>query len=116
MLRIPDLTRLAALVLALLAAFPAAADERLAIASYNVQFVTPEVPLLGRLLREIPGHKPNVAARAEAIGRALACFDLIALQETVNDRRRGELFAALSAMARAAASLRGLPRARCSHG
>jgi endonuclease/exonuclease/phosphatase family metal-dependent hydrolase len=87
--------RRAALAVALLAALPAAAGERLAIASYNVQFVTPEVPLLSGLLREIPGHKPNVPARAEAIGKALACLDVIALQETVNDRRRAELLAAL---------------------
>jgi endonuclease/exonuclease/phosphatase family metal-dependent hydrolase len=86
--------RRAALVLTLLAALPAAAGE-LALASYNVQFVTPEVPLLSRLLRELAGHKPNVSARAEAIGQALACRDLIALQETVNDVRRAELFAAL---------------------
>lgn len=87
-----------ALALALLAASPAAADEpadRLGLASYNVQFATPEVPLLSRLLRELPGHKPNVAARAAAIGAALACADVIALQETVNDLRRAELFAAL---------------------
>ena len=87
-----------ALAVALLAPLPAAAGEtpeRLRVASYNVQFVTPEVPVLSRLLRELPGHKPNVAARAEAIGAALACFDLIALQETVHDRRRGEIFATL---------------------
>jgi endonuclease/exonuclease/phosphatase family metal-dependent hydrolase len=93
--RISDMMRHAALALALLAGLPAAADERLAIASYNVQFVTPEVPLLSRLLRELPGHKPNVRARAEAIGAALACFDVIALQETVNDVRRSELLASL---------------------
>ena len=88
----------AALVLALLAPLPAAAGEpgqALQVASYNVQFVTPEVPLLSRRVRELPGHKPNVAARAEAIGAALACFDVVALQETVNDRRRNEIFAAL---------------------
>ena len=58
-------------VLALLAAWstsalaePPGLGERLAIASYNVQFVTPELPVVGQLLREFPGHKPNVAARA----------------------------------------------------
>ena len=83
-----------ALAVALLAAMPAAASEpleRLTVASYNVQLAMPELPLLGLLLREPPGHKPNVAARAEAIGGALACFDVVALQETINDRRRAEL-------------------------
>jgi endonuclease/exonuclease/phosphatase family metal-dependent hydrolase len=87
-----------ALAIALPTVPPAAAGEpleRLGVASYNVQFATPEVPLLSRLLRELPGHNPNVAARAEAIGAALACFDVVALQETVNDRRRNEIFAAL---------------------
>jgi endonuclease/exonuclease/phosphatase family metal-dependent hydrolase len=96
--RISDMMRRATLILALLAPLPALTAEpaeRLEVASYNVQFVTPEVPVLGLLMRELPGHKPNVAARAAAIGRALACADVIALQETVNDRRRAELFAAL---------------------
>ena len=87
-----------ALALALLTAAPAAAGEpfeRLQVASYNVQLAMPELPLLGRLLREPPGHKPNVAVRAAAIGAALACFDVVALQETVNDRRRAEIEAAL---------------------
>lgn len=85
------------------AALPAGppVGERLAVASYNVQFVTPDVPLLGHFLREFPGHRPNVAARAEAIGRALACFDVVALQETINDRRRAEIFAALERHGRA---------------
>ena len=83
-----------ALALGLLPATPAAAGEpleRLAVASYIVQFAMPELPLLGLLLREPRGHKPNVAARAETIGAALACFDVVALQETINDRRRAEL-------------------------
>ncbi len=64
---------------------------RLDVASYNVQFVMPEVPVLGHLLRDLPGQKPNVELRARAIGAALACFDVVALQETINDRRRAEL-------------------------
>jgi endonuclease/exonuclease/phosphatase family metal-dependent hydrolase len=94
----PRLTPRTALAAALLTATPAAAGEpleRLAVASYNVQFATPDMPLLSRLVRELPGHKPNVAARATAIGAALACFDVIALQETVNDRRRAEILATL---------------------
>jgi endonuclease/exonuclease/phosphatase family metal-dependent hydrolase len=106
-------------LLALLAAFPASAladppgsGERLAIASYNVQFAMPDVPLLDRLLREPPGHKPNLAARARAIGAALACFDLIALQETINDRRRAELAAELEVRGRACDKPSRLPSGR----
>ena len=109
--------RLAAL--ALLAAWPGAAlaeppgrGERLAVASYNVQFVMPELPLLDKLLREFPGHKPNVAARARAIGAALACFDLVALQETINDRRRAELHAELEARGRECGKPSRLPSGR----
>jgi endonuclease/exonuclease/phosphatase family metal-dependent hydrolase len=71
---------------------PGAAPAPLRIATYNVQFVTPELPWIGRLLREWPGHKPNVAARARAIADRLACFDVVALQETINDQRRREIF------------------------
>jgi endonuclease/exonuclease/phosphatase family metal-dependent hydrolase len=70
-------------------------------ASYNVQFVTPDLPLLGHLLREWPGHKPNVAERAEAIAERLACFDVIALQETINDQRRRELLDRIETAGRA---------------
>ena len=68
-----------------------AAGGPLRVASYNVQFVTPDLPLLGHVLREWPGHKPNVAERAEAIAERLACFDIVALQETINDQRRREI-------------------------
>ena len=64
----------------------------LRVASYNVQFVTPDLPLVRYLLREWPGHKPNVTERAESIAARLACFDIVALQETINDQRRRELF------------------------
>jgi hypothetical protein len=37
------------------------------------------------------GHKPNVAERAKAIGERLACFDHVALQETINGQRRREI-------------------------
>ena len=91
---------------------PPGIGERLAVASYNVQFVTPELPVLGQLLREFPGHKPNVAARARAIGAALACFDVIALQETINDRRRAELLAELEARGRGCGQPSRLPSGR----
>lgn len=73
----------------------------LEIASYNVQFVTPDLPLIRHVLREWPGHKPNVTARAEAIAARLACFDVVALQETINEERRRELFERLETAGRA---------------
>ena len=84
----------------------------LRVASYNVQFVTPDLPLLRHLLREWPGHKPNVTARAEAIAKRLACFDVIALQETINDRRRREMFERLESAGRACGKPSRLPSGR----
>jgi endonuclease/exonuclease/phosphatase family metal-dependent hydrolase len=78
-----------------------AAGAALRVASYNVQFVTPDLPLLGRVLREWPGHKPNVTERAEAIAERLACFDVVALQETINDQRRREILDRLETAGRA---------------
>jgi endonuclease/exonuclease/phosphatase family metal-dependent hydrolase len=77
-----------------------AAGAPLRVASYNVQFVTPDLPLLGHVLREWPGHKPNVATRAKAIAERLACFDLVALQETINRQRRREILDRLEAAGR----------------
>jgi endonuclease/exonuclease/phosphatase family metal-dependent hydrolase len=82
-------------------AVASAPGATLEVASYNVQFVTPDLPLVGFLLREWPGHKPNVTARAREIAARLACFDIVALQETINDRRRRELFDRLEAAGRA---------------
>jgi endonuclease/exonuclease/phosphatase family metal-dependent hydrolase len=67
-----------------------AAPETLRIAQYNVQFVTPWD--FGAVS---PKHWPNTEARARAIGETLACFDIVALNETINDTRRGEIFAAM---------------------
>jgi hypothetical protein len=78
-----------------------AAGGPLRVASYNVQFVTPDLPLLGHVLRDWPGHKPNVAARAEAIAERLACFDVVALQETINGQRRREILDRLETAGRA---------------
>ena len=68
-------------LVAMSAAKRAHADDHgaapLRVASYNVQFVTPDLPLVRHLLREWPGHKPNVTARAEAIATRLACFDVV---------------------------------------
>jgi endonuclease/exonuclease/phosphatase family metal-dependent hydrolase len=90
----------------------AAATTTLRVASYNVQFVTPDLPLINHVLREWPGHKPNVTARAEAIATRLACFDVVALQETINDRRRRELFEQLESAGRACAKPSRLPSGR----
>jgi endonuclease/exonuclease/phosphatase family metal-dependent hydrolase len=90
----------------------AAPAATLRIATYNVQFVTPDLPLVGRLLREWPGHKPNVTARAEAIAARLACFDVIALQETINDQRRREIFERLETDGRACGKPSRLPSGR----
>jgi endonuclease/exonuclease/phosphatase family metal-dependent hydrolase len=62
-------------------------SETLQIAQYNVQFVTPWS--WGSIS---PKHWPNSEARARAIGQTLACFDIVALNETINDRRRAEIF------------------------
>jgi endonuclease/exonuclease/phosphatase family metal-dependent hydrolase len=100
-------------LVAMSAAKRAHADDHgatpLRVASYNVQFVTPDLPLLGHLLREWPGHKPNVTARAEAIATRLACFDIVALQETINDQRRREMFGRLESAGRACGKPSRLP-------
>jgi endonuclease/exonuclease/phosphatase family metal-dependent hydrolase len=114
--RIFDTKLTAALFLVLLAPTPpalaGAPELRLDVASYNVQFVMPEVPILGHLVRDLPGQKPNVELRARAIGTALACFDVIALQETINDRRRAELLDQLEADGRACGKPSRLPSGR----
>ena len=84
----------------------------LQVASYNVQFVTPDLPLLGHVLREWPGHKPNVAERAAAIAERLACFDIIAFQETFNDQRRREILDRLETAGRACGKPSGLSSGR----
>jgi endonuclease/exonuclease/phosphatase family metal-dependent hydrolase len=90
----------------------AAAPGGLRVATYNVQFVTPDLPLIGYLLREWPGHKPNVPQRAEAIGERLACFDIVALQETINQDRRREIFDRLEKAGRACGKPSRLPSGR----
>jgi endonuclease/exonuclease/phosphatase family metal-dependent hydrolase len=84
----------------------------LRVASYNVQFVTPDLPLVRHLLREWPGHKPNVTARAQAIAERLACFDIVALQETINDQRRREMFERLESAGGACGKPSRLPSGR----
>ena len=88
------------------------AATTLRVASYNVQFVTPDLPLVRHVLRQWPGHKPNVTARAEAIASRLACFDIVGLQETINDQRRREMFERLESAGRACGKPSRLPSGR----
>jgi endonuclease/exonuclease/phosphatase family metal-dependent hydrolase len=84
----------------------------LRVATYNVQFVTPDLPGVRWLLREWPGHKPNVAERAQAIADRLACLDVVALQETINEQRRRELLDRLETAGRACGKPSRLPSGR----
>ncbi|MDJ0943527.1 MAG: endonuclease/exonuclease/phosphatase family protein [Kiloniellales bacterium] len=68
--------------------------EGLEVIQYNVQFVAP-----WDFSRASPKHYPNTEERARAIGRALACFDIVALNETINDRRRRQILAAMESAA-----------------
>ena len=94
------------------AGVPGARGDALEIASYNVQFVLPDLGVFRHLLREWPGHKPNVTERAEAIARRLACFDIVALQETINDARRGEILERLETAGRSCGKPSRLPSGR----
>lgn len=75
-------------------------DEKAAvdlwIAQYNPQFLTPWTE--GEI-REIPTHWPNTSERAVAVGEALACYDIVALNETVNDIRRAQIIGTMQAKA-----------------
>ncbi len=85
--------RLALLGLVACALAPARADD-LDVIQYNVQFVAP-----WDFSRASPKHYPNTEERAREIGRALACYDIVALNETINDRRRRQILAAMEASA-----------------
>ena len=87
--------RLALLGLVACALAPAHADD-LDVIQYNVQFVAP-----WDFSRASPKHYPNTEERAREIGRALACYDIVALNETINDRRRRQILAAMEAAAAA---------------
>jgi endonuclease/exonuclease/phosphatase family metal-dependent hydrolase len=114
--RLHPALRVAGVLLTASTAAPAMAEPGAAldlkIASYNVQFVMPDLPVLGHLIRDIPWQKPNVELRARAIGTALACLDVIALQETINDRRRAELLDQLERDGRACGKPSRLPSGR----
>lgn len=58
---------------------------------YNVQFLLPWDE------GAIPGQWPNTSQRAAAIGEALACYDIVGLNETVNNTRRGQILGTMQA-------------------
>lgn len=73
----------------------------LRVIQYNVQFLCPLDGNIGPICGTIAGgHWPNTDERAQAIGEKLACFDIVALQETINPNRRRTL---VDTMQRAAA-------------
>lgn len=71
-----------------------ARSDDLDVIQYNVQFVAP-----WDFSRASPKHYPNTEERAREIGRTLACYDIVALNETINDRRRRQILAAIEAAA-----------------
>jgi ELWxxDGT repeat protein len=69
---------------------PGASGELWTI-QYNVQFLLPWDD------GSIPGEWPNTSQRAVDIGEALACYDIVALDETINDTRRGQIIGSMQA-------------------
>ncbi len=71
---------------------PGSDRKRLRILQYNVQFLLPEITLNFVSLEDI-GHWPSTAERARGIGEAIGkdCYDIIALNESVNKNRRQEI-------------------------
>jgi len=65
-------------------------ETELQVLTYNVQFRDPVADLVR------PGW-PNTKARAEDIGRAIACYDIIALQEAFRTDRLNEIIQAAEA-------------------
>lgn len=65
----------------------------LSVIQLNAQFLTPWNE--GALL----GHWPNTSGRATATGEALACYDIVAIDETVNDTRRAQILGAMQTKA-----------------
>lgn len=61
-------------------------ETNLDVLQYNVQFLTPWNE--GEIDTD---HWPNVSERAKAIGQAIACNDIVGLNETINDLRRAEI-------------------------
>ena len=64
------------------------------VIQYNTQFLSPHPEKLWT------DHWPNTRERAVLIGEQLACFDVAALNETVNDKNRGILIDSMNAAGR----------------
>jgi endonuclease/exonuclease/phosphatase family metal-dependent hydrolase len=60
-------------------------DTTVSVLQYNVQFLTPWNE------GALPGHWPNTDDRAQSIAKAIACYDIVGLNETINDVRRATL-------------------------
>jgi hypothetical protein len=76
------------------------------VLQYNIQFATPWNPGATFGPAKLPDtldpqYWPNTTERAAAIGEAIACFDIVSLNETNNEARVDEI---LQAMERAAPS------------
>jgi hypothetical protein len=69
------------------------------LAQYNVQFLLPEATP-GHVFDAVD-HFPDSAARASLIGQAMACMDIVSFNETSNNARREDIFAAMEASAAA---------------
>ena len=65
----------------------------LSVIQLNAQFLTPWNE------GALPGHWPNTGGRATATGEALACYDIVAIDETVNDTRRAQILGAMQTKA-----------------
>lgn len=65
----------------------------LSVIQLNAQFLTPWDQ------GALPDHWPNTGERATAAGEALACYDIVAIDETVNDTRRAQILGAMQTKA-----------------
>jgi len=67
------------------------------LAQYNVQFLLPEgTP---DQVIEMAEHFPDDPERASLIGQGMACRDIVSFNESSNDARRADIFAAMEAHA-----------------
>src|SRR5262245_52049165 len=73
------------------------AEDSIAIAQYNVQFLFPSwVPTL---VLEALDHFPDSSERASLIGQVMACRDIVSFNEISNDDRRADIFASMESNA-----------------
>ncbi len=78
------------------------------VAHYNVMFLFPEY--WPDTIFELLGHMPDNSTRAELIGKALACQDIVSLNEVSNNDRRQDIFNAMNAHASNCSSDNDRPR------